>query len=156
MMHTNSYEILKNKQQKEFNNFPIFFAFCNEQFKDQMEKLGLTESDTDKIFSIGNGGFIKKTDELAFNNMITKLDTEFKQAIANDKDGTGFIKDMFLYELANHEFIITYDIEDTLDALSLTFEDLEKNEKLKHGLKLAKKEYLASFQKEKTQEREER
>lgn len=32
----NEYQILKNKQQEEFNKFPIKFAFSHEQFKQAM------------------------------------------------------------------------------------------------------------------------
>jgi len=125
-MAKNAYEILRNKQQEEFNKFPMGFAFSDEQFKEAMEKLGLTEKDTDKVVSIGAGGFIRKSDVKLFNEMNNRLDKEKKEAIAADKDGTGFIKDMFLYELGNHEYIITYDLTDTLDSLDLTMEDVKK------------------------------
>lgn len=148
-MKRNLYQELKDRQQKEFNSFPIRFAFSKEQFKDQMEKLGLTENDTDKIVSISAGGFIKKDDVKKFNNLMKKLDKEMKAEIDKDKDGTGFIKDMFLYELGNHEYIITGDLSDTLDALDLKIEDVIKNTKLKNGLELAKKEYFNEFNKTK-------
>lgn len=148
-MKRNLYQELKDRQQKEFNSFPIGFAFSKEQFKDQMEKLGLTENDTDKIVSISAGGFIKKDDVKKFNNLMKKFDKEMKTEIDKDKDGTGFIKDMFLYELGNHEYIITGDLSDTLDALDLKIEDVIKNTKIKNGLELAKKEYFNEFNKTK-------
>lgn len=148
-MTKNAYEILKNKQQKEFNEFPIGFAFSNEQFKEQMEKLGLTEKDTDKVVSIGSGGFIRKSDVKSFNELVTRLSKEKEAAIAADKDGTGFIKDMFLYELGNHEYIITYDLTDTLESLDLTMEKVKKDPRLVKGLKMAKKEYLDEYNKPK-------
>ena len=40
---------LKQRQQKEVNDFPFGFAFSNQQFKEMMEKFGLSENDTDKI-----------------------------------------------------------------------------------------------------------
>ena len=43
---------LKQRQQKEVNDFPFGFAFSNQQFKEMMEKFGLKETDTDKIYSI--------------------------------------------------------------------------------------------------------
>ena len=63
-----------------------------------------------------------------------------KEAIASDPTGEGFIKDMFLYELANHEYCITYELDDTLYALDLTLEEIEKDPRLKLGLQLAKNE----------------
>lgn len=148
-MKKNLYQELKDRQQKEFNSFPIEFAFNDQQFKDQMERLGLTESDTDKIVSIGGGGFIKKDDVEKFNNIIKKFDMEMKTEIDKDKDGTGFVKDMFLYELGNHEYIITGSLTDTFSALGLKIDDVIKSSKLKNGLELAKKEYLGEFNKTK-------
>ena len=43
---------LKEKHQKEVNDFPFGFAFSNQQFKEMIEKFGLKEKDTDKIYSI--------------------------------------------------------------------------------------------------------
>ena len=63
---------LKEKHQKEVNDFPFGFAFSNEQFKDMMKKFGLKEKDTDKIYSIGAGGYIKKTDAEAMHNMFKR------------------------------------------------------------------------------------
>lgn len=149
---SNKYDELKKQHSKEFNEFPIFFAFDNEQFKKGMKELGLSEKDEDKIGSIGFGGFIRKTDVEAFNEMNKRHRQEEKEAIQNDKTGEGYIKDMFLSEMANHEYGYTYDITDTLEACGLSFEDIENNENLKNGLNLAKEEY---FKREKELESEE-
>jgi hypothetical protein len=44
---------------------------------------------------------------------------------------------MFLYELANHEYTYTNDLEDTLSALDLTPDDINSNKALKKGLQKA-------------------
>lgn len=131
------YSLLKRKHEKEFNEFPMMFAFDNRQFEEGMKKLGLTKDDTDKIYSIGGGGFIRKSDSKALDNLLDRHEDEMKEAIANDKTGEGFIFDMFDYELGNHEYCITYDIGPTLDALDLTYEYVKNNENLLKGLKLA-------------------
>lgn len=151
----NKYEEMKERHQKEVDNFPMQFAFSDKQLKNAMEKLGLTENDLDKIVSIGAGGFIRKTDVKAYKEMGERQYKEFKEAIDNDKIGDGFIKEMFLYELANNEYIITYDIKDTLDALALTEDDIRNNENLRTGLILAEKEYLEQYEKRKEEEDEE-
>lgn len=133
----NKYIELRNKHEKEFNDFPKSFAFSRQQFKEGMENLGLTEKDIDKVFSIGHGGFIRKTDVEACVKMCENHKNEIWDAINNDKTGEAFIYDMFSFELANHEFIITGEVTDTLDALNITNEDLEKNKNLSHGLELA-------------------
>jgi len=132
---------LKQKQQQEVNDFPFGFAFSNEQFKDMMKKFGLKEKDTDKIYSIGAGGYIRKTDSEAMHNMFKRHREEIENEIKNDKDGTGFIYEMFRYELSNHEYCVTYDIEPTLDALGLTLDEINKHQNLVMGLKKALDEY---------------
>lgn len=138
----NKYDEVKNRHQKRVNDFPLGFAFSNEQFKDMMEKWGLEENDTDKILSIGGGGFIRKTDLEEYNKMWDEIRKENKELIESDKTGDGYIKDMFVSELENHEYCITYDIEDTLDALELSYEQVMSSPNLKHGLELAKKEII--------------
>jgi len=49
---------------------------------------------------------------------------------------------MFEFELFNHEYGYTYDIEPTLDALGITMDNINNDEKLLHGLQLAKEKYL--------------
>ena len=139
----NTYAKLKETHQKRVNALPIKFAFSNEQFKNAMEGWGLTVNDTDKIYKLGGtGGFYLREDSKLIFDTLEQNEREMQEAIAADKDGTGFIKDMFRYELANHEFCITYDLEPTLDALGFTIEEVFTNAALRNGLKLAQDEYL--------------
>lgn len=133
----NAYLALKQKQQQEVDNFPFMFAFSNKQFEEGMAKLGLEASDTDKIYSIGGGGYVRKTDSQAMGEMFERHAREMKEAIKSDTTGDGFIFEMFNYELGNHEYVITGDTGDTLDALGLTLEEVNASEKLKNGLRKA-------------------
>ena len=116
----NAYKQLKDKHQNEMDAFPLGAAFSKEQFEKMMQGWGLTVNDVDKICSLGCGCFIRKSDKERFLEMSARFKKEMQDAIAADKTGDGFIYEMFLYELANHEYCITYDYEDTFDALSLT------------------------------------
>ena len=138
----NQYQILKDKQQKEFNAFPMGAAFSQKQFEEMMTKWGLFPTDTDKILHIGSGCYIRKTDREAFHELVDRLDREKQEAIAADTTGDGIIKDMFLYELANHEYCITYDLDDTLDALGLTVDEINADPRLLRGLEKALTQYL--------------
>lgn len=138
----NTYQELKDRHQKEMDAFPLGAAFSNSQFEEMMQKWGLTVKDTDKICSIGAGCFIRKSDKEAFFNMLKKFKDETNAAIAADKTGDGFIYDMFYYELANHEYCITYEYDETFDALGFTEEQVFADKRLLHGLKKAEKEYL--------------
>lgn len=133
----NQYIELKKKHEKEFNEFPISFAFSNEQFAEGMQQLGLFEEDKDKVVSIGSGGFIRKSDVASFKKLISRHETEMQEAINNDSTGEGFIFDMFNHELSNHEYGYTRDIESTLDALGFTINEINANQQLSHGLKTA-------------------
>lgn len=70
---------LKKRHQAEYDAFPLGFAFNKEQFKAMMEKWGLSENDTDKIFSIGGGGFVQKKDVEALIAMSKRQKEEMKQ-----------------------------------------------------------------------------
>jgi hypothetical protein len=132
--------------QEEVNNFPMFFAFNNKQFDEGMRELGLDPKDTDKIYRLGStGGYYRKTDAPALREMFERHSKEMEDAVKADTTGEGFIYDMFIYELANHEYCITYDLEPTLDALGLTLDEVNENPALLAGLKKAKKDYLKHY-----------
>lgn len=135
----NMYRELTAKHEKEINAFPFMWAFNQKQFDEGMRRLGLEPTDTDKIYSIGAGGFIRKTDAEAMHELIERHTAERQAAIAADSTGEGFILDMFTYELDNHKYCITRDLEPTLDALGLTVEEVNASPALLHGLKLAER-----------------
>ena len=136
----NAYLMLKEDHQKEVNAFPLKFAFSNEQFEKAMAEWGLTPNDTDKIYQFtGTGGFYLRTDAERLHEMFNRHEKEMQNAIAADRTGEGFIFDMFNYELSNHEYVITHDVQDALDALGIDIEEVEKEPRLAHGLELAKK-----------------
>ena len=124
----NAYIEMKKQHEEQFNDFPMFFAFNDAQFKEGMEKFELDiKNDLDKITRTPYGGFMLKTDTARFKQMMTTHSDEMEAAIDGDLTGEGFILDMFEYELSNHEYIITMDVEPTLDALGISINTLEKN-----------------------------
>ena len=139
----NRYRAMKERHRKDIADFPMFFAFSDKQFAEGMEKLGLKPTDTKSIYRLGDtGGFYRKSDAEQLLQMLIRHEREMQEAIAEDTTGEGFIFDMFFYELANHEYCITYDYEDTLGSLGLTSEEIRDNTALSAGLKLATKKYL--------------
>lgn len=139
----NKYTELKKRHQKEVNDFPMFFAFNDKQFEEGMLKFGLDKNDTHLIYKLGNtGGFYRKSDAKALHEMFARHNAEMTEAIANDPTGEGFIYDMFSYELANHEYCITYDLEPTLDACGLSEDEVLENPALTAGLKKAIMDYM--------------
>lgn len=135
----NQYQAMNARHQAEVDKFPFMFAFSPKQFEEGMVKLGLKPTDTDKILSIGGGGYIRKTDRDALHEMLDRHAAETQAAVDADETGEGFVRDMFVYELDNHEFSYTMDTTDTLEALGLTAEEVYADPKLRHGLREAKK-----------------
>ena len=131
------YTELKHRQQMETNEFPFGFAFGKEQFDRMMREWGLNPEDTDKIYSIGNGGFVRKSDSDAMHEMFDRHNAE-RQAMMDDEE---YLYDMFRYELANHEYGYTYDVSDTLNALGLTLEEIKAHKKLSKAFDKALKKY---------------
>lgn len=130
----NKYTSLKAKHQEEIDAFPFGFAFNQSQFNEMMEKWGLTPEDTDKIYSIGGGGYVRKSDAEAMEKMFERHELERKMA---RKHGDDYLFEMFNYELANHEYCITGDLTDTLDALGLTIDEINEDPRMADALKRA-------------------
>lgn len=138
---------MRNRQQKEVNALPIRFAFNQEQFREIMKEWGLRpKMDLDKIARIPFGGFIQKKDAPLMHETFARHHKELQAAIDADPTGEGFIKDMFLYELENHEYSYTGTAEDALDSLGFSFEDVAADPRLARGLSLAEKEIMGQEQ----------
>lgn len=136
-----SYRELRDRQQKEFNELPYGFAFSDKQFDEIMGKWGLDpEKDLDKIYRIPGGGFIQKKDHKHFHEVVDRHAAELEAAKQSDADGTGFLYQMFLFELDNHEYGYTREYEDTLESLGLTMKDVHKSVRLTRALEKAAKE----------------
>ena len=138
MPYTNRYQALKERQQQDVNAFPFFFAFNEGQFAEGMHSLGLSPGEEGKLYRLGStGGFYRRTDSDRLHEMFDRHAAEMQAAVDSDATGDGFIYEMFLYELANHEFTYTNDLSDTLDALDLTSEEINADKRLQHGLRKA-------------------
>ena len=135
----NKYAELRQRQQQEVNALPIGFAFGNRQFEEMMRGWGLDpEKDLDKIYRLGRtGGYYKKTDAQLIHDTFSRHDAELQAAIAEDKTGEGFIYEMFLCELDNHEYGYTMDTEETLDTLGYTADEVLADQRLKRGIEKA-------------------
>ncbi len=129
----NKYEKLRTKHSKEVNDFPMFFAFNEEQLEEGLKKLNTTK---DNLVQIGGGGLIRKGDKTKYLDMIKRQHAEDIKAVKDDE----YVYQMFRYELANHEYCITYDYTDTLESSGLEFDKLDN--RMKKLLLKAKEDYL--------------
>lgn len=135
-----NYQDYKKAISKEVNEFPMFFAFSDKQFEEGKAKLNI--KDNSELCKIGGGGFIRKTDSKKLSDMLHNQEKTLARNIQADKTGEGFIYSMFLYELNNHEYGYTYELDDTLEALGLTLKEIKSNTNLLHGLEKARHEIL--------------
>lgn len=138
----NRYADLKQRQQQEFDAFPMQYAFSNRQFTEAMAALGLKPTDTDKIYKAPGGGIYRREDGPRLKAMMDRFDAELSVAIAADPTGDGFIYEMFLYELGNYEYDVTGDLDETLDALGYTLDDVRADPRLARGLERARLDVL--------------
>ena len=147
----NLYKIMCDRHQKEFNELAqnktiCIVAFSESDFKKQLASMNLT---IDDIYTLGGGVFVRKDYKARLKELFKRQKDELKTAIQNDKVGNGFIKDMFIDELNNHEYLYTYDVEyslsDICHSLQITMQDIYNNKALHKGLQVAIKE-LKSYE----------
>lgn len=123
-----TYQQQKQRHAKEFGNFEgIFFAFSASQLEEGLLKVQATSKE---IVSIGMGGFLRKDKVGLFDKLIERQAKERKELRANEKE----LVNAIAYELANHEYCITGDPQDALDALGLSIKELAP-EVLKKAIK---------------------
>ena len=136
-----TYIEMKNRHQAEINALPLAFAFSAEQLKEVLSAWNISEEEAiaGAITPIGHGGYIRTTDKELVNSTFKRIQEERQAAIEADHDGTGYIFQGLKYELINHEYSYTGDIDDTLDALHISNKDLAENPALLNGLNLALK-----------------
>lgn len=136
----NQYRVMRSRHQSEINSLNLFWAFSQEQFNEAIAKLGLdpnNKQDMSRLRRIPGGGFALEEEAKRMVYVVREHQKEMDKAIADDKTGDGFIYDMFVYELFNHEYGYTGDSEDTLDSLGLSYEEVHANKALEHGFKKA-------------------
>lgn len=132
----NKYKEFKETQQNKLNDFAkqnMFFAFSQSQLEDWLKKLNTTK---DKITQTSFWWFILIEKLNDYKNLNSFLDEELKVFLKDQKN----LLDALKYELSNHEYCITYNYDDTLNSLNLSFDSL--NEEQKEILQQAKKDYL--------------
>ena len=128
MKKRDEYLDLKKKHQKEFEEFPIAYAFNDKQLQEALEKLGATKEECITVF--GHGDIVKRTDAKALIAMLEHHDEELKRKLKDDVD---FAEAAFLYEMDNHEYAINWSAdEDVLAAFNIDFDFIRK-----HGLQMA-------------------
>lgn len=130
----NLYKNLKDRHAKEFNEFPMFFAYSMAQFDAGMSKLGLDPSEKNKIYCLGGGGYYRKVDSERLKELLARHSEDMENNMANSDD---FLYDMFYYELGNHEYVYTGSTIPTLEVLGITQEEVNASVRMSQALSKA-------------------
>lgn len=130
---SNKYTEMKNRHQAETNALPMKFAFSREQIDKMIEEFGVP---TSEIRHLGMGTYAKASDVSLITETFKKHEDELTELMKNSE----FAYDMFRYELANHEYGYTGDVEDTLTALGLSYKGVKGDKVLNKALERACKD----------------
>ncbi len=116
-----NYQDLKLKQRKEFDTFPIFFAFSNKQLEEGKAKLNVKENR--EICRVCSGGYIRKTDSDKLSELLKRHSEELSECLSVREN----LIEALEYELMNHEYSVSYDVTNALDALNLDADTVDQS-----------------------------
>lgn len=121
-MKRQEYLDLKDEHRKEFEEFPIAYAFNEKQLEEALEKLGAKKEECVSVF--GHGDIVKKTDAKRLVELLERQQAELLTRIMDDVE---FAEAAFLYEMDNHEYAINWSAdEDVLACFGITFEQINQ------------------------------
>ena len=111
---------LQKRHQKELEDFPIAYAFNDQQLEEALKKLGATKEECVTVF--GHGDIVKKEDA---KRLVEMLENQREEMLQRIRDDVHFAEAAFLYEMDNHEYAINWSgDEDVLSCFGITFEKI--------------------------------
>lgn len=141
-MEKQSYMDVRSRHQKEFDEFPIVYAFNDEQLKEALDKLGATKEQCVSVF--GHGDIVRREDA---DKLIKLLDRQQEELLQRLRDDPLFAEEAFLYEMDNHEYAINWSgDEDVLDCFGITFKDIN-SWGLQYAWNMAKRKHMENAEK---------
>jgi hypothetical protein len=141
-MKRQEYLDFKKRQQKEFEDFPIAYAFNDKQLEEALEKLGATKDECVSVF--GHGDIVKRENAKALIKLLERHTKELREKLKEDEE---FAEAAFLYEMDNHEYAINFDGDaDVLDCFSLDWDMLRKFG-LHHAYDRARRQHMKDAEK---------
>lgn len=141
-MKRQEYLDFKKRQQKEFEDFPIAYAFNDKQLEEALEKLGATKDECVSVF--GHGDVVKRENAKALIKLLERHTKELREKLREDEE---FAEAAFLWEMDNHEYAINWDGDaDVLDCFSLDWDMLRKFG-LHHAYDRARRQHMKNAEK---------
>ena len=128
-MKKQEYLEMKRRHEEEMNDFPIAYAFNDEQLQQALEKLGAT-SRKECVTVFGHGDIVKRENAKPLVDMLERHTNEIRDKLREDVE---FAEAAFLYEMDNHEYAINWSAdEDVLGCFCIDWEFIRK-----YGLQMA-------------------
>lgn len=122
MKKRNEYLELQKRHQKELEEFPIAYAFNDEQLQEALEKLGASKEECVTVF--GHGDIVKRENA---KSLVKMLENQREEMLQRIKDDPEFAEEAFSYEMDNHEYAINWSgDEDVLACFGLSFEKINQ------------------------------
>ena len=139
-MKVQAYVDMMKRQQQELSDFPIAYAFNEQQLEEALIKLNATKEEGVTYMNMGD--IIKRTDVPAFKRMLRRHTEELQNAMKNEE----FAEAAFLYEMDNHEYAINWDGDaDVLSTLCLDAK-LLKEYGLENAYRRARRQHMKNAQ----------
>lgn len=135
-----TYGQMKERHQQEYNRANLCkYAFGRDQFNAMLKEWGLTDTPDDlkKIVHHGAGAYSLKADAVKLDDLFSRQWSELVERMESDD---AFFISALQYEMANHEFSLTRDWDETTRGLPVDW----KNERHCRLAEQAEKEYLKS------------
>lgn len=134
----NQYREMMKRHSAEIQAISAKFAFSVAKINEQLCALGLERSSTNEVCIVGDTGlFYVGSNAALYCETYARQHQELEDAISADKTGTGFIFQMLLAALIDHEYAFTEDCEEALTALGYSMADIEAEPRFKRALRKA-------------------
>ena len=133
---------MRERHQRDVNNFPIAFAFNEKQLNEALEKLSVKS--IDECCTVHNcGDIIRKRDFKAYKDMAINHAKELNEAMKDPE----FAKSAFRYEMDIHEYAINWDGDsDVLNCFGWTPESFTKVDiSIQNAYLFARNEHIEHF-----------
>jgi hypothetical protein len=128
-MKKQEYLEMKRRHEEEMNDFPIAYAFNDEQLQQALEKLGVA-STKECVTVFGHGDIVKRENAKPLVDMLARHTNEIRDKLKEDVE---FAEAAFLYEMDNHEYAINWSAdEDVLECFCIDWDFIRK-----YGLQMA-------------------
>jgi hypothetical protein len=108
------YTELKKKEEERINNVPIVWGFSDKQIRDNAKEKNI---EVTELKPIGAGGYMRPQDRHLLNEALELNKKEREEWLKNN------LQQAFEYEMANHEYCISYDDVEVWIAVGLSLKN---------------------------------